>query len=122
MRITYIGHATLLVEVQGTRVLTDPNFDPRLGRLLRRVSPPGIPLAELPDLDAIFVSHAHADHLSFKTLEQLSSKTPIFAPPPTAKWLQRIGHRSAEALAPGERVQVGDLAVHAARAVHSGSR
>jgi L-ascorbate metabolism protein UlaG (beta-lactamase superfamily) len=122
MRITYIGHATLLIEVAGTRILTDPNFDPHLGRFLRRVSPPGIPLGNLPELDAIFVSHAHADHLSFETLEQLPSGIPIFAPPPTAKWLQRVGHRTAEPLAPGEKVKVGQVAVSAAEAVHSGSR
>jgi L-ascorbate metabolism protein UlaG (beta-lactamase superfamily) len=122
MRITYIGHATLLIEVAGARILTDPNFDPHLGRFLRRVSAPGIPLGQLPELDAIFVSHAHADHLSFETLEQLSGDIPIFAPPPTAKWLRRVGHRSAEPLGPGEKVKIGNVAVAAAQAVHSGSR
>ena len=53
MRITYIGHATLLLEVGGARILTDPNFDSKLGRILPRVSPPGIALEKLPSLDAI---------------------------------------------------------------------
>ena len=46
LRVTYIGHATLLIEVGGRRILTDPNFDPALGKFLRRVSSPGIPLSE----------------------------------------------------------------------------
>ena len=44
MRITYIGHATLLLEFGGVRILTDPNFDPALAGFLRRVAPPGIAL------------------------------------------------------------------------------
>ena len=52
MRITYIGHATLLIEIGGKRFLTDPNFDPALGKFLPRVSAPGIALEALPKLDA----------------------------------------------------------------------
>ena len=71
MKITYIGHATLLLEIGGARVITDPNFDPRLGRILPRVAAPGIALDALPKLDAILLTHAHADHLSFDSLDRL---------------------------------------------------
>jgi len=81
LRVTYIGHATLLIEVGKLRLLTDPNFDPALGKFLRRVSSPGIPLGELPKLDAILLTHAHADHLSFDSLDALPSDVPLFAPP-----------------------------------------
>lgn len=81
MHVTYVGHATLLLELGGVRLLTDPNFDPKLGRILPRVSPPGIPLEKLPKLDAILLTHAHADHLSFDSLERLPDKTPIMRRP-----------------------------------------
>ena len=71
MRVTYIGHATLLIDIGSQRLLTDPNFDTALGRFLPRVSEPGIALADLPPLDAILITHAHADHLSFRSLEFL---------------------------------------------------
>src|SRR5205809_5306483 len=58
MKVTYIGHATLLLELGGARLLTDPNFDSKLGRILPRVSAPGIALEQLPALDAILLTHA----------------------------------------------------------------
>jgi L-ascorbate metabolism protein UlaG (beta-lactamase superfamily) len=122
MRITYIGHATLLLEIGGARLLTDPNFDAKLGRILPRVSPPGIALDQLPALDAILLTHAHADHLSFDSLERLPRNAPLFAPPPVAKWLRRLGISHAIDLPAGESVAVGDVSIHAAAATHRGNR
>lgn len=122
MRITYIGHATLLIEVGGKRLLTDPNFDDTLGRFLPRVSEPGIALGALPSIDAILLSHAHADHLSFMSLNALPRTVPLFAPPPIARWLRALGYVHAEALAPGTSARVGDIEISAAAATHMGSR
>src|SRR3954470_23051849 len=102
MRVTYIGHATLLIEIGGLKLLTDPNFDSRLGRILPRVSAPGIALDALPKLDAILLTHAHADHLSFDSLDRLPASTPVFAPPVVATWLRGLGYSQAQPLVPGE--------------------
>jgi L-ascorbate metabolism protein UlaG (beta-lactamase superfamily) len=122
MRVTYIGHATLLIEMGGLRLLTDPNFDPKLGKILPRVSPPGIALDDLPPLDAVLVTHAHADHLSFDTLGRLPPTTPVYAPPVVADWLNRLGYRNARPLVPGEALSLGTITVHAAVATHKGNR
>lgn len=122
MRVTYIGHATLLIEIGTRRLLTDPNFDETLGRFLPRVSRPGIALEQLPALDAILLTHAHADHLSFRSLDRLPRDVPLFAPPAVAAWLIRLGYSHAQPLPADSQVTIGDVVVHAAPARHKGSR
>jgi len=121
MRITYIGHATLLIEIGGKKILTDPNFDPALGRFLARVSEPGIAIDKLPKLDMILLTHAHADHLSFRSLAKIQH-APLYAPPSVARWIQRHGVTNAIGLGPGESLTSGSLRVHVEAATHAGNR
>ncbi len=122
LRVTYIGHATLLIEIDGQRILTDPNFDSALARFLPRVSDPGIALEALPALDGILLTHAHADHLSFDSLDALPDDVPLFAPPAIAKWLEKQGYQQAVAIAPGEGMELNGVRIRAASATHQGSR
>ena len=124
MKTTYIGHATLLLEISGVRILTDPNFELSLGRFLPRVGAPGITLEALPKIDVLLLTHAHADHLSFKTLDRLPANIPLYAPSAIAKWLRAKGYANALALDPGESVSLADgtLRIHAGGATHQGSR
>jgi len=121
LRVTYIGHATLLITIGGKTFLTDPNFDPALGRFLPRVSAPGIPLGDLPYIDAVFVTHAHADHMSFDSLSGLRDGIPVFAPPAIASWLKRRGYK-AIAFEPNTTIDTGGVHVRAAAATHQGHR
>ncbi|MFL5614259.1 MAG: MBL fold metallo-hydrolase [Gemmatimonadaceae bacterium] len=122
MKITYIGHATLLIEIGSVRLLTDPNWDAKLGGFLPRVSAPGMVIAELPRLDALLLTHAHADHLSFASLDALPRDIPLYAPPVIARWLRQKGYRQAEDLAPDTTASVGAVTIHTATATHRGNR
>ena len=122
IRVTFIGHATLLLEIGGKRILTDPNFDPSLAGFLKRVCPPGVALDALPALDAVLVTHAHADHLSFTSLAALRQDVPIYAPGPVQKWLRKAGYGQSVGMDPGAVVQIGDLMIHATPAEHRGNR
>lgn len=122
LRVTYIGHATLLIEIGGRRILTDPNFDEALGKFLPRVSAPGIALSELPKLDAILLTHAHADHLSFRSLDKLPDDIPLFAPSVIAKWLRKQGYGHAVGVTAGDEVAVDGVKIYTASATHKGNR
>jgi L-ascorbate metabolism protein UlaG (beta-lactamase superfamily) len=76
--VTWIGHATLLLRVGGLNILTDPQFSPRASPLAfagpKRVVGPAIPLAELPHIDAVLVSHSHYDHLDEASVRALAGQ------------------------------------------------
>ena len=75
--ITWIGHATFLIQINGFNILTDPIFGPvKVGplTLTKRVVPAGIQLEDLPRIDAIVISHNHSDHTDTTTIQALAKK------------------------------------------------
>lgn len=80
LRATWLGHSTLVLELDGVRLLTDPVWGKRASPLPfagpKRFHPPPVRLDQLPALDAVIVSHDHYDHLDFPTIRELA-KTPI---------------------------------------------
>ncbi len=74
LRVTFVNHATLLIQMDGVNILTDPTWAKRsvpvVGRARRR--PPGLRFDELPKIDAVLVSHNHQDHMDLPTLRRLA--------------------------------------------------
>jgi len=85
LRITWLGHSTLLLEIDGKRVLTDPVWSDRASPFSfvgpKRWYAPPLPLEDLPDIDAILISHDHYDHLDYETVLALKDRdTPWLVP------------------------------------------
>lgn len=85
LRVTWFGHSTLLVEVDGVRTLVDPVWSERASPFRwagpKRFYPPPAPLEDLPPLDAVVISHDHYDHLDRDTVKALAARTPIWLTP-----------------------------------------
>ena len=80
LRVTWFGHSSSLIEIDGVRVLIDPVWDERASPLSwlgpRRFFAPTLPLAELPPIDVVLISHDHYDHLGADTVGQLARLQP----------------------------------------------
>lgn len=76
LRLVWFGHATVLVEVDGVRILTDPILSERASPVQlvgpKRFHPPPVPLEQLTGIDAVVISHDHYDHLDMATVRQLA--------------------------------------------------
>ena len=86
LAITWIGHSTFLIQIQGINILTDPVFA-NLSLLFPRVLPPGINLENLPPIDFVIISHNHRDHMDNRALVYLKNNH-------KAKYLVPIGDKA----------------------------
>ncbi|MGO9489233.1 MAG: MBL fold metallo-hydrolase [Solirubrobacteraceae bacterium] len=115
MAVTWLGHSTVLVELDGIRILTDPVLGPRVGPLVR-IAPP-VPADAGMMIDAVAISHLHADHAHIRSLRMLDGSPRMIAPRGAARWLARHG-LAAQEISPGEHTSVGAVRVTATDAAH----
>jgi N-acyl-phosphatidylethanolamine-hydrolysing phospholipase D len=127
--VTWIGHSTVLVQLDGVSFLTDPNWGQRSGPFsgligVRRYTPPGIALNDLPPIDFVLISHDHYDHLDEPTVRRLARTfDPLFIVPKGIKaWLADRDITRAVELDWGESVVVKGLTVVCTPAQHGGGR
>jgi L-ascorbate metabolism protein UlaG (beta-lactamase superfamily) len=115
LRLTYLGHATVMIELDGVRLLTDPLLGRRLGPLRRRGPTPDP--ADLGRVDAVLISHGHPDHFHGASLRAVPGEPTLVIPrgltPPASR-----DDRAVHALISKERVDLGSVRVTAVPARH----
>ncbi len=113
----FIGHASVLVHLDGQSFVTDPLYLKRL-YILRRHHRPGIPFQDLPPLDFLLLSHGHLDHMDLKTLDLFPRQIPIVLPEKLEGYLRDHGFTDVRPLSWGEQTLIGSLLVISLPAKH----
>jgi L-ascorbate metabolism protein UlaG (beta-lactamase superfamily) len=118
--ISYAGHATVLIEVGGARLVTDPLLRDRLFVVIRRHG--GLGADDLLPLDGVLISHVHHDHLDLKSLRELGGDLPLIVPRGAGEFLSRRGFGNLTELGSGETIEIAGASVTAVEARHEGGR
>src|SRR5918994_4180154 len=119
-RVTYVGHATVLLELDGVRLITDPVLRSWVGPLRRQGAPPAHGIVD--DVDAVLISHLHSDHADLPSLRRFRRDVPMLVPPGGRTFFERQGFVAVSELAAGESRQVKGIDLTATEATHSVKR
>jgi L-ascorbate metabolism protein UlaG (beta-lactamase superfamily) len=116
LRITWLGHATVLLELDGARLLTDPVLIKRLMHLKRVAAP--VDESLLSDLDAVLISHLHYDHLDLRSLRMIGRAVRIVVPIGAGEFLRERGFSHVTEVGVGGEVEIGGATIRPTPAEH----
>jgi L-ascorbate metabolism protein UlaG (beta-lactamase superfamily) len=119
--ITWIGHASFLIQTPEHSVLIDPNWAKWL-KVIKRIKHPGIELHDLPAIDLVLVTHAHFDHLDRRTLRAVARDQPIAVPEHVGNLVHDLGFDRVHEMKHWDTFQLGSLKVTLTPARHWGAR
>jgi L-ascorbate metabolism protein UlaG (beta-lactamase superfamily) len=117
--LTWLGHSTVVVDVDGTRMVTDPVLRSRVWHLRRDDA---VDVGTLGRLDAILVSHTHFDHLDLPSLERLDPRLPVVIPRGAGELVRRRGFANVVEVEAGDEIAVAGVQVRVTHADHESKR
>jgi L-ascorbate metabolism protein UlaG (beta-lactamase superfamily) len=118
MKISIIGHSTVLIELQSLKILTDPYFETDGDFMHERISPPAIAKESLVDINMVLLSHNHRDHVDRELFRILPSSIPIFTSSLATYITKRQGAKNVLGLRIWESRVFGGLKLTAVPAIH----
>ena len=119
--ITWIGHASFLIQTPEHSILIDPNWAQWL-KVIKRIKHPGLAIHDLPAIDLVLVTHAHFDHLDRKTLRAVARDQPIVVPEHVGNLVHDLGFNHVQELQNWQCFQLGSLKITMTPARHWGAR
>ncbi len=118
MRITLIGHCTVLIEAAGIKILTDPYFGLTGNLFFMRLVPPAKSRRDMKDVHLVLVSHDHWDHVDGEYLRLLADDVPVVVPERTRRLFKLHGAKNLVGLSAWKSVQLGSVTVMSVPALH----
>ncbi len=119
--VTWIGHASFLLQLGGQCLLIDPNWAQWL-KVVKRLKRPGLQISDLPAIDLVLVTHAHFDHLDRRTLRKVAAHQPIVVPFEVGNLVHDLGFSSVHELGYWETYELGAMRVTLTPCHHWGAR
>ena len=119
--ITWIGHASFLIQLAGMNVLIDPNWSMWLS-VIKRLKRPGLHIDHLPSIDLVLVTHAHFDHLNRRSLRRVAADQPIVVPTGVGNLVHDLGFNIVHELEHWEQIETGPLKISLTPCHHWGAR
>ena len=124
--VAWIGHATFLIRLGNTTIITDPLFSKNSGPLIfgpKRYVNSAIDLKDIPEINLYLLTHNHYDHLDYRTIKKFPhKKTKVLTPLKLSKYFTRNGFDNVEEMDWYDQVQVNDLKITLLPAVHWSKR
>ena len=129
--LTWIGHASFLIQIDGINIITDPHLTKRASPVVfagpSRTTPPGLNIEDLPEIDVIVISHNHYDHLDYQTIlkiirKQIKNQPLVLVPLKLKKLLESFGARNVKELGWWDTTSFNNLNIHAVPVQHWSNR
>ena len=129
--LTWIGHASFLIQLDGINILTDPHLTERASPIVfagpSRTTPPGLAIEDLPEIDVIVISHNHYDHLDYQTIlkitrKQINRQPLVLVPLKLKKLLKSFGARNVRELDWWDTTTFKNLNIHSVPVQHWSNR
>ncbi|MGH7328877.1 MAG: MBL fold metallo-hydrolase, partial [Polyangiaceae bacterium] len=122
LAVTWVGHATTLIQMDDIFILTDPVFTKSVGEISARLVEPGLTVESLPHVNVVLISHLHFDHLSLDSLDMIEDKVDrLFVPKGGLEYLPDYRFEEDE-IGWWEEKKLGGLTITSVKVQHNGMR